>query len=195
MKHVIAIVVAVMALAALLPGVAGAQAPDVCPIWYSAEYGTCEGYNPDGPNMPPEPSMETHEVIGYEEHCEVFTKPTTAPGEWVPTVGAQCNPSNQFVRNYERVPLYGDVKPALPPLGVICTGVDASNTPGRCNDDDNPDDVQRRVETTATPVPDTGPDRTPQGTSVLNPPDPPASEGASCPIWYSMQHGSCAGAP
>ena len=220
-RGIVGTIAVVMALAALTVGGAVNAEGEVCPVSYSMEHGTCEGYNPDGPDTPPAkptPPPPTHctfqQRIGAT--TTTYTLPSDDPQCDVASRGALTGQvSGSFI--WIRPPTPTPTPAPLTPLGAWCVDENGNEIAGHghgdpsgsnnrgwddpCTKDDDddhrpPEYPERRThEVTATPVPGTGPDRTHNGTSVLNEPDPPASEGAVCPVWYSMKHGTCEGAP
>ena len=100
------------------------------------EHGTCEGY---ATGTPPVPTEETHEVLAWESHCELFFSST---GQWQDYSGSECwegNFSNDpNVRNYRAVPVFGEVRPKLTEVYVIYTGApdeDDGMSVSVCGDD------------------------------------------------------------
>ena len=138
------------------------------------EYGTCEGYNPDGPNTPPAQKvvaeLTTVAVVGAHYYC-------TVNGE-----------TRVLVTSISRC----DTDEFGEPVGLTPYGYDNDNL---CTQEDRnnmkPECSIQPIETTDLPSPGTGPDRNSLGTRAKGVGDTPPASDDACPLWYSMMKRTC----
>ena len=171
MRYMTMLLAAALAASAVLTSAGPAAAQDTCPIWYSAQYGTCDGHDTGTP--PPAsdapPRLTTVAVVGQHWNCAVNGEATIVTTSEL----NRCDDPDSFTAyNY--------------PDGHTVRHEDDEGRFSHYTQE------YHQPLYTIDPIPaGTGPDRTHSGTSVIGVGDtPPPSEGPYCPIFQSMQNGS-----